>query len=66
MAGKLEWTFAIDGRPTAILPWDADGDGRDEFVFGTQGVRSVPFKETASARLARLASSIRSGRKLRG
>jgi outer membrane protein assembly factor BamB len=37
LTGKVEWTFPIGTRPTGILAWDANGDGRDEFVFGTQG-----------------------------
>lgn len=35
--GNIEWSVNIGSRPTGIISWDADSDGRDEFLFGADG-----------------------------
>lgn len=33
--GKLRWTLQMEGAATAVATCDIDGDGRQEFLFGT-------------------------------
>jgi outer membrane protein assembly factor BamB len=39
--GKLEWDYIIGANPSDIISCDIDGDGRDEFIFGTSDGRLI-------------------------
>ncbi len=42
MTGRVLWRHAVGELPsTDVLVWDADGDGRDAFLFGTADGRLV-------------------------
>jgi len=43
--GRLEWDYIIGANPSDIISCDIDGDGMDEFIFGTGDGRLISIGE---------------------
>ncbi|OPZ04547.1 MAG: hypothetical protein BWZ08_02675 [candidate division BRC1 bacterium ADurb.BinA292] len=62
MTGRVLWRHAVGELPsTDVLVWDADGDGRDAFLFGTADGRLVALGAGGAVQWATTLPAARDG-----